>query len=76
MRHAVFTEDGLDLVCDTSADAAAHADDLRAMVFEVRRFEAADETIFDIGHDAIRDGRSWAVARRLMLAASSGAVAS
>lgn len=75
MRYAVFTEDGLDQVCDTSADAAAHVDDLRDLVFDVRQFEADDETIFDLGHDAIRDGKSWAVAKRLMVAAVADAAA-
>lgn len=69
MLCAVFTEDGLDVVCDSSSLASDHCDDLQAVCLQFHRFDAADESVFDIGHDAIRDGKSWSVAKRLMSAA-------
>jgi len=59
----IFTCDGLDQICETTAQAAAETRDLRAMGCDVWRYVARDESTLDAIGDWIRDGRSFAVAR-------------
>lgn len=67
MKYAVFTQDGLDQICDTYEDAKREAKDLRAMGCDTMICDAKDETLFDVADEVLREGGSLNKARKAML---------
>ena len=63
MFIGLFTEDGLDQVCTTQAQATRETRDLRAMGCRVNAYQAGKELALYAIDDWIRDGISFAVAR-------------
>lgn len=70
--YGVFTQDGLDQVCSGKVDAAREAKDLRAMGCETCIIYADSELHFDAADDVLRDGGTFAAARRAVAKAMKG----
>ena len=72
MFYGVFTEDGLDQVCDTMAQAEQERRDLKAMGCEVWIAQAEDEQNLAAIGDYIREGKSAAwIKRRVVTSGAS-----
>ena len=61
MFIGLYTEDGLDQICTTTAQATRETRDLRAMGCKVRAHKAPEDVLYDIDA-ALRDGLTWAKA--------------
>ena len=63
MAFGIFTDDGLDQIVSTYAEAKKEKRDLKEMGCSVKGIvESDDESQFDAIHDMMRDGKSFAVA--------------